>query len=205
MPKQVRLRRGTTAQHVTFTGADGEVTFDTTKKVLVLHDGVTPGGKALEGFVVLDPGSPMLVQEVKTCLAVTGGDSDTDSFTVMNPSRFTGSVTVDHVLSAKCFMPQSQTLVYAPSLNIDFSAFLVKKLDLTGNVSFTGTNMATGRNVTLRVRSDGSVRTPAFPAGWKFVGGAAPASIAANKSAVLELWCFGSAETDVCARWGVEG
>ena len=39
MPKQVRLRRGTTAQHVTFTGADGEVTVDTTKKVLVVHDG----------------------------------------------------------------------------------------------------------------------------------------------------------------------
>ena len=29
MPKQVRLRRGTTAQHATFTGAEAEVTFDT--------------------------------------------------------------------------------------------------------------------------------------------------------------------------------
>ena len=35
MPKQVRIRRGTTAQHATFVGADGEVTFDSTKKVLV--------------------------------------------------------------------------------------------------------------------------------------------------------------------------
>ena len=48
MPKQVRLRRGTTAQHASFTGADGEVTVDTTKRALVLHDGVTPGGKAIE-------------------------------------------------------------------------------------------------------------------------------------------------------------
>lgn len=47
MPKQVRLRRGTTAQHASFAGADGEVTVDTTKRELVLHDGVTAGGKSL--------------------------------------------------------------------------------------------------------------------------------------------------------------
>ena len=44
MPKQVRLRRGTNAQHATFAGALGEVTFDTTKKTLICHDGVTAGG-----------------------------------------------------------------------------------------------------------------------------------------------------------------
>lgn len=53
MSKQVRLRRGTTAQHATFTGAQGEITFDTDKNCLVVHDGVTPGGKPLSplGFV----------------------------------------------------------------------------------------------------------------------------------------------------------
>jgi phage-related tail fiber protein len=44
MPKQVQLRRGTTAQHATFTGAVGEVTIDTSKKVPVVHDGTTAGG-----------------------------------------------------------------------------------------------------------------------------------------------------------------
>lgn len=47
MAKQLKLRRGTTAQHSTFTGAEGEVTVDTTKDTLVVHDGVTPGGKPL--------------------------------------------------------------------------------------------------------------------------------------------------------------
>lgn len=42
--KQVQRRRGTTAQHATFTGAVGEVTVDTDRKVEVVHDGVTPGG-----------------------------------------------------------------------------------------------------------------------------------------------------------------
>lgn len=41
---QVKIRRGTTAQHSTFTGAEGELTFNTSKKSLVIHDGVTQGG-----------------------------------------------------------------------------------------------------------------------------------------------------------------
>ena len=41
---QVQLRRGTTAQHGSFTGAQGEVTVDTDKNALVLHDGATAGG-----------------------------------------------------------------------------------------------------------------------------------------------------------------
>jgi hypothetical protein len=49
---QVQLRRGTTAQHSSFTGAQGELTVDTDKNVLVLHDGATAGGKAIGGFVV---------------------------------------------------------------------------------------------------------------------------------------------------------
>ena len=44
MARQVQLRRGTTAQHATFTGALGEVTVDTDKDVVVVHDGSTAGG-----------------------------------------------------------------------------------------------------------------------------------------------------------------
>ena len=44
MAKRIQLRRGTTAQTNAFTGAVGEVTVDTDKDVLVVHDGVTAGG-----------------------------------------------------------------------------------------------------------------------------------------------------------------
>ena len=44
MAKQLQLRQGTTTEHNTFTGAVGEVTVDTTKDVLVVHDGITAGG-----------------------------------------------------------------------------------------------------------------------------------------------------------------
>jgi hypothetical protein len=44
MSTQVQRRRGTTAQHATFTGAVGEITVDTDKDVVVVHDGTTAGG-----------------------------------------------------------------------------------------------------------------------------------------------------------------
>ena len=44
---QVKLRRGTTAQHAGFTGAEGEVTVDTDKETLVVHDNATAGGHEL--------------------------------------------------------------------------------------------------------------------------------------------------------------
>ena len=44
MAKLLKLRRGATSQHSSFTGAEGEVTVDTTKDVVVVHNGSTQGG-----------------------------------------------------------------------------------------------------------------------------------------------------------------
>jgi len=47
MPTILQLRRGNTSQTTAFTGASGEVSYDTDKKILVAHDGSTPGGVPL--------------------------------------------------------------------------------------------------------------------------------------------------------------
>lgn len=44
MARRIQFRRGTTTQHSIFTGAPGELTVDTDKNIIVVHDGVTPGG-----------------------------------------------------------------------------------------------------------------------------------------------------------------
>ena len=44
MAVQLQLRKGTATEHNTFTGANGEVTVDTTNKTLRVHDGLTVGG-----------------------------------------------------------------------------------------------------------------------------------------------------------------
>jgi len=44
MAIQLQLRRGSTVQHSTFTGAIGEITVDTDLQTIRVHDGSTPGG-----------------------------------------------------------------------------------------------------------------------------------------------------------------
>lgn len=204
MPKQVRLRRGTTAQHATFTGADGEVTFDSTKKVLVVHDGVTPGGRPIEGFVVLDPGSPMLEQDIKTRVRISGGDDDSDAFTVDQRSQFNGPVAMDELLFARRLVVQQEVIAYAASVNLNFATFGVKQINLAGNLSVAAINQLNNQQLLVRLLADASTRTLTFPAAWRWVGSSAPANIAAGKVMLLWLWSFGPDETDIIARYLVQ-
>ena len=54
MPTQVQFRRGTTAQNAGFTGANGEISIDTSKKTAIVHDGSTPGGFPLAPNTAFD-------------------------------------------------------------------------------------------------------------------------------------------------------
>ena len=47
MATAIQRRRGNTAQHASFTGLAGEITIDTDKNTVVVHDGVTAGGYPL--------------------------------------------------------------------------------------------------------------------------------------------------------------
>ena len=44
MSTQIQRRHGTTSEHSSFTGAAGEITIDSTKNTVVVHDGSTQGG-----------------------------------------------------------------------------------------------------------------------------------------------------------------
>ena len=56
MAVRVQLRRGTSSQNDSFTGAAGEVTVDTTNQTLRVHDGSTAGGHALSPLTDGDKG-----------------------------------------------------------------------------------------------------------------------------------------------------
>ena len=63
MAIQIQLRQGTTTEHNTFTGAVGELTYDTQKKQLRVHDGDTVGGHvvgAVEDTLTSDSASKCL-------------------------------------------------------------------------------------------------------------------------------------------------
>ena len=96
------------------------------------------------------------------------------------------------------------TLTYAATTDIDLaSTDSFRTVTLTGNITFTTSNRAAGLSRTIRIIGDGSTRTFTFLA-WKFVGGAAPASLAANKIAALAITAFGTADTDIVAAYSAE-
>jgi len=75
MATQVQFRRGTTGQHSAFTGAVGEVTVDTEKKVVCIHDATTAGGFPLlrEDF----SNSNLALGSLSSCALKFAGDPDT--------------------------------------------------------------------------------------------------------------------------------
>jgi hypothetical protein len=96
------------------------------------------------------------------------------------------------------------TLTYANPATIDFAGDSYKTISLTGNCTFQSANLGTLRSVTVRIICDGTPRNLGFPGTWKFVGPAAPASIAASKVAILSLIAYGNSDSDVVAGYAVE-
>ena len=203
MPKQVRFRRGTTSQHSAFTGADGEVTVDTDKRCLVIHDGVTAGGKPVDGFIKANPGSVLTQQTIIGPLNLAGGDSETYGLSVTNQATF-NQVLVNADAQIKRMLLLQEAITYATNVSLNFQTFGGKRLALAGNVTFSATGHLFGAYMIVRIVCDGTLRTLGWPAGWKWVGSAAPANIAASKTALLRLWCFGLNDAEVVARYLVE-
>ena len=87
MAIQIQLRQGTTTEHNSFTGAVGEVTVDTVKKTVVVHDGTTVGGTVLAKVSEVPSLVPQATEAVvgKAKIATTAiaqaGVNDTDIIT----------------------------------------------------------------------------------------------------------------------------
>ena len=75
MATQVQFRRGTTGQHSAFTGAVGEVTVDTEKKTVCIHDASQIGGFPLlrEDF----SNSNLALGSLSSCALKFAGEPDT--------------------------------------------------------------------------------------------------------------------------------
>ena len=122
MATQVQFRRGTTAEHTGFKGADGEVTVDTTLKTVVIHDALTNGGFPL----LRQDGSNSLFSksgDLNNCALKFAGDTNTGLISPANDelSLVTGGVA---------------------RLTIDSNGAVT----IPGNVTITGTLSATTTN-----------------------------------------------------------
>ena len=116
MATQVQFRRGTTAEHTGFKGADGEVTVDTSLKTVVIHDALTNGGFPLlrqDGTNSVfergttnscalkfagDPNTGLISPASDEIALVTGGSSRL-TIDANGAATFTGNVQVNGTLS----------------------------------------------------------------------------------------------------------
>ena len=91
----IQFRRGTTTQHSSFTGLLGEVTVDTDKKTLVVHDGSTTGGFPLarEGAAsTASTGTFTSNVSIGGTLAITSTASFSDDVTIAGDLGMTGHI-----------------------------------------------------------------------------------------------------------------
>ena len=91
----IQFRRGNTTQHNSFTGLLGEVTVDTDKKTLVVHDGTTTGGFPLarEGAASnASSGSFTSNVTIGGTLGVTSTASFSDDVTIAGDLGMTGHI-----------------------------------------------------------------------------------------------------------------
>ena len=196
MSKQVQLRRGNTSDHSTFTGVVGEVTIDTTKKTVVVHDGSTAGGVPLATETAL--GDYVATSTIGS--AVQAYDADTaktdTAQTFTAKQTFSGSSSVASMKTSNIAEVDTIAATAATGvINYDVAtqSVLFYTTDASGNwtVNFRGSSgtsldalMATGESISVTflvtqgstayynsaVTVDGASVTP------KWQGGTAPTS-----------------------------
>jgi hypothetical protein len=101
MPFAFQRRRGTTAQHASFTGLLGELTVDTDKDTVVVHDGSTAGGFPLAraaGGTLADTTIRGIEEDINVVASAATG---TINFDVSTASiwYYTSNATANHTLN----------------------------------------------------------------------------------------------------------
>jgi hypothetical protein len=134
MATVVQRRRGTAAQHTTFTGAAGEITIKTDTKELVVHDGSTPGGWTGGGFLQAGSGAVTRTAQAKMRDVVSVKD-----FGAVGDGVADDTVAIQAAIDS-CWNT-SRTL-YVPS-----GTYLVTGLTLTGSSG--------QQNTVLKIVGDG--------------------------------------------------
>ena len=79
MATAIQRRRGTTTQHNSFTGLAGEITIDTTKNTVVVHDGSTAGGFPLAKYSDVSALGGADITAVVAGAGLTGGSTSGDA------------------------------------------------------------------------------------------------------------------------------
>lgn len=151
MPFAFQRRRGTTAQHASFTGLLGELTVDTDKDTVVVHDGSLAGGYPLareKGGTLTDTIIRGLEEDVNVVASAATG---TINFNVDTASiwYYTSNATANHTLNFR----------YSSSVSLNTSLAIGDAITLV----WLNTNGSTAYYPNA-ITIDGNSVTPKVPA-----------------------------------------
>ena len=147
--------------------------------------GALDSGSITSGFGTINTGS----STITTTGALASGAITTSGTLTMGDNIITGIKSLDMDIDV---------LTYGATTDIDFDDNEVETLALTGNIVFTGSNYALGKQKVIHMVSDASIRTFTFPTNWVFYGTKPTATVASKKS-ILSLSCLGGTEALVRA------
>ena len=142
MAKLLKLRRGTTSQHGSFTGAEGEVTVDTDKETLVVHDGSTAGGHPVAAEDMANVSSASIAGRLATDSIATSkiaaGALPTD-VTVASANIVNGTI-INEDVNASAAIAGTKVAPAFGSQNLSTSGTAATgALTVTGNIAVSGT------------------------------------------------------------------
>lgn len=182
MAKQVQLRRGTSTEHGSFTGAAGEVTFDTTLNTLRAHDGSTAGGNRLARYSEIVPSS----RQVIAGSGLSGGGGLNADVTLNVDSSVARTNATQNFTAAQ--RGDIVTLSDGATIAPDFDGGNNFAVTISGNRTLSNpTNIGAGQSGVIVITNAGA-NTLAFGSYWKFPGGTAP-TITASGTDVLVYYC----------------
>lgn len=128
------------------------------------------------------------------------GNTKAVDFSADNLRFYSNNGTLGLTLSNGSGFVAAVQVLSGTSVAIDFNAAPLKTLTLSGNTTFTTSNLVAGVSVTVMVTADASNRTLTFPASWIWVS-LIPASLIATKNAILTLISKGTSDAAVYASW----
>ena len=92
MATAIQFRRGTTAQHSSFTGLVGEITVDTDLDTIRVHDGSTAGGTRLAKYSEVVAAATGDITSVVAGSGLTGGATDGDATIAIDYENLAGNL-----------------------------------------------------------------------------------------------------------------
>lgn len=197
MSTQVQLRRGSTTEHNSFTGAAGEVTVDTTKKTLVVHDGSTAGGvplakeSALSSYLTTATAASTYQTQAGMSSYLTTTAAGTTYAPLASPT-FTGTVTIPAGASISGYL----TTATAASTYLATSAVgsTVQAYNANTAVTNAAQSFTAAQRGAVTALTDGATVTPDFSLSnnWSLtLGGsrtlANPTNLTAGQTGVIVI------------------